>query len=162
MPAHDADPAPGSPPAIQTTTTRRGDQAVTVAAFEQETAPNGLLMGAGRIVVGFKPGSTPSAQTDASRAAGAMTTEAIGSSGMIAAQVSAGTTASALAAYRSRADVAWAEPDYARQATVIPNDPLFGQQSVPRHIGAPIAWDVTTGSPAVRIAILDCGIFSAS
>ena len=119
-------------------------------------------MAAGRIIVGFKPGASSSAQTDASRSAGAGTLEPIGSSGMLVARVPTGTAAQALATLRARADVAWAEPDYVRRATLIPNDPLFGQQYGPQHIGAPIAWDVTTGSPTVRIAILDCGIFSPS
>ena len=32
----------------------------------------------------------------------------------------------------------------------------------PQKIGAPIAWDVTTGQPSTRIAILDCGIYTES
>ena len=58
--------------------------------------------------------------------------------------------------------VVWAEPDYlAKQSSnvqVTPNDPLFSSQWGLSKIGAPIAWDVTTGNSNVIIAILDSGI----
>jgi len=40
----------------------------------------------------------------------------------------------------------------------VPNDPAFSRQWGLLKIGAPKAWGVTTGSPAVIIAILDSGI----
>lgn len=39
-----------------------------------------------------------------------------------------------------------------------PNDPFYTQQYGPQRIQAPLAWDVTTGSSTVKLAILDTGI----
>lgn len=59
-------------------------------------------------------------------------------------------------------EVEYAEPDRIMRHTLVPNDPLYGQQwhyyeSV-GGINAPAAWDMTTGSSAIVIAILDTGI----
>ena len=55
-------------------------------------------------------------------------------------------------------DVEFAEPDYLAQVMAVPNDPLYAQQWALPKIGAPAAWDVTTGSGAVPIAIIDSGL----
>jgi subtilisin family serine protease len=69
--------------------------------------------------------------------------------------------------------IAWAEPDSRQHGASAPADPLFGQQwglhnsgqdvegvsgTADADIDAPEAWDRTTGSPAVRVAIVDSGI----
>ena len=56
--------------------------------------------------------------------------------------------------------VAFAELDYAVQASevVTPNDPDWSRQWGPARIGAPAAWSVTTGSADVVIAVLDSGL----
>jgi subtilisin family serine protease len=64
----------------------------------------------------------------------------------------------------------WAEPNFIRQYQKFstPNDPLFGQQwhlhntgqggGVPgADVKAPAAWNVTTGSSAITIAVIDDG-----
>lgn len=53
--------------------------------------------------------------------------------------------------------VAFAEPNYLLSATLVPNDPNYGQQWALPKIGADRAWDLTTGGPVV-IAMLDTGI----
>jgi thermitase len=55
-------------------------------------------------------------------------------------------------------NVEWAEPDYIAHAAFIPNDPRYPDQWGLPQIQAPQAWDVTQGSPAVAIAIVDTGI----
>jgi subtilisin family serine protease len=58
--------------------------------------------------------------------------------------------------------VVWAEPDTTYAAARVPNDPCFtacggaadGQAEL-RTVGAPAAWDLTTGSAAVTVAVLD-------
>jgi subtilisin family serine protease len=65
---------------------------------------------------------------------------------------------------RKNPAVAFAEPDYAIAADSvstpgrIPDDPFFDQQWSLQKIGLPRAWQVTTGSPDVLIAIIDSGL----
>jgi thermitase len=79
----------------------------------------------------------------------------------------------AVAAMKRDPRVEYAEPDYYRHALSLPNDPLFGQQWGLRNTGqivhdvagtagddihAPEAWQRTTGSPDVKVAVLDSGM----
>jgi thermitase len=45
-----------------------------------------------------------------------------------------------------------------RYATRIPNDPQFGQQYWLNTIGAPSAWNITTGSSNIIVAVIDSGV----
>jgi thermitase len=54
--------------------------------------------------------------------------------------------------------VEYAELDYVVHASLIPNDPYFQQQWAPLKIQAPEAWDQTTGTSDVIIAIVDTGV----
>lgn len=49
------------------------------------------------------------------------------------------------------------EADFTLHASRVPNDPLFGQQYGMTKINAPLAWNVTTGSSSVIIAVIDTG-----
>lgn len=73
---------------------------------------------------------------------------------------------------RSRPEIAWAEPNLGFHPIVAVNDPLFPYQWALRNTGSPqqgygtpgadikaeSAWGITTGSPLVKIAILDSGV----
>jgi thermitase len=61
-------------------------------------------------------------------------------------------------AYGLNAKVAYAEPDFVAQAVSNPDDAYFGLQWGLTKIEAPQAWDVTSGSPDINIAILDTGV----
>src|SRR5205814_7372636 len=77
----------------------------------------------------------------------------------------------ALERYRSRADVVYAEPNYdlhTLQSQTMPSDPDFGQLwglhnvgqsggTVNADINAPEAWNITTGSSNVVVAVIDTG-----
>ncbi len=65
--------------------------------------------------------------------------------------------------------VAYAEPDYLVHSTATPNDPQFAGQwslhntgqdggTVDADIDAPEAWEITTGSSSVVVAVLDSGM----
>jgi subtilisin family serine protease len=54
--------------------------------------------------------------------------------------------------------VLYAEPDAVRTASAVPNDPNYPQQWGMAAINAPAAWDITTGSPQVTVAVVDTGI----
>jgi serine protease len=58
-------------------------------------------------------------------------------------------------------DVEYAEPDYIMRHMLVPNDPSYAAQwhyHGPQGINAPAAWDITTGSATVRVAVIDTGI----
>ena len=56
--------------------------------------------------------------------------------------------------------VAAAEPDgwMVLEPTATPNDPLYGSQWHLPRVGAPAAWDTTTGSSNIVVAIFDSGV----
>jgi subtilisin family serine protease len=54
--------------------------------------------------------------------------------------------------------VAFAQPNYAYRVFSAPDDPGYSQQWAHPLIGSPDAWDITTGSVGVTIAIIDTGI----
>jgi subtilisin family serine protease len=75
----------------------------------------------------------------------------------------------ALEALRRDPTVRVVEPDYVRTATAIPSDPLFDEQwglhnrgqsrgNADADMDAPEAWDTTTGSESVRVAVVDTGV----
>ena len=55
-------------------------------------------------------------------------------------------------------EVVNAEPNYYASSTLIPNDTDWSQQWGPVAIHCPEAWDTTTGSSSVTIAIVDTGV----
>lgn len=73
-----------------------------------------------------------------------------------------GKSAEALArAYEKNPKVVFAEPDHIVQTSMTPNDTLYSNQWALPKISAPAAWDVTTGSSALTIAVVDTGVESS-
>lgn len=81
----------------------------------------------------------------------------------------------AIAYYENQPGVKYAQPDYLYNYDTVPNDPSYSQQwglkntgqttpyfpsggTVGADINAEDAWDVTTGSDAIVIAVLDTGV----
>ena len=79
----------------------------------------------------------------------------------------------ALRALRDRGDVEFAQPDITYSLEAIPDDSLFGNQwglhnlgqtiggapgTVDADIDADFAWDVTTGSDDLIVAVIDSGV----
>jgi len=54
--------------------------------------------------------------------------------------------------------VEYAEPDMWATVYLTPNDPRWSQQWGPPAINAPQAWDITTGSSSIKIAVIDQGV----
>ncbi len=63
----------------------------------------------------------------------------------------------AVSYYQSLTTVQYAEPNYKGSYSVTPNDSKFNQQYAPQITKCPQAWDMTTGSTSVAVAILDSG-----
>src|SRR5205085_8504582 len=83
-----------------------------------------------------------------------------GSRLVLVAPTSGQTLDGAVAQLRGRADVQFAEADAVmRIAATTPTDPLYGTyQWDSVKIGLPAAWDRTTGSTAVTVAVVDTGV----
>ncbi len=61
--------------------------------------------------------------------------------------------------YKQNPDVLYAEPNYIYHASATtPNDPEYGELWGLEKIQAPAAWDITTGSEDVIIAVVDSGV----
>ena len=60
--------------------------------------------------------------------------------------------------FSANPDVLYAEPNYIVQAVATPNDPLYSQLYGMTKIGAPAAWDVTTGATSAVIGVIDTGV----
>lgn len=54
--------------------------------------------------------------------------------------------------------VEYVEPNRYRETYITPNDPSFAAQWGFAHVNAPAAWDRTTGSANITVAVIDTGI----
>ena len=115
----------------------------------------------GAVLVGLRPGAS-AASVGQLDAAGYEITDAIPGLDAVSVAVPVGQEAETAHRLAQVPGVAYAELDY--RASVqgnwhgIPNDPDFVKQWSLPLVGAPAAWDVTTGSLSVVIAVLDTGI----
>jgi thermitase len=66
--------------------------------------------------------------------------------------------AQVIRAFKSSPYVEYAEPNYIAHVFRIPNDLYWSSQWGMTKIEAPAAWDITTGSDSVTIAIVDTGV----
>lgn len=69
----------------------------------------------------------------------------------------------AVQALSRRPEVRYAEPNYIYRAFSSPNDPRFSElwglhQANDADVDAPAAWDITTGSSAIIVAVVDTGV----
>ena len=58
--------------------------------------------------------------------------------------------------------VAAVEPDWLARPAAVPDDPWYDRQWAHQQTGAEAAWDLTVGSPAVRVAVIDTGMWGAN
>ncbi len=136
-----------------------------------------------QVVVRFAPDASRSDRVDALSNAGAQDAHGLSLPDTQVVELPAGSDERAAAQQLERQpDVVWAEPNYVVEAdATTPDDPLFadlwglsntGQSAnqalsgvwTPQagvagiDVGAPAAWDTTTGSSAVRVGVVDTGI----
>lgn len=114
----------------------------------------------GWVLVKFKPGTPASSVAAAHRLCGSRVIDDIPQLGVQRVTAPRGREIDHAARYTRNPNVQFAEPDYTAQAMeTIPNDPWFTNwQSGFKAIQAPAAWDISTGSENVIIAIVDTGV----
>jgi subtilisin family serine protease len=135
------------------------DDEDAAAAQEQPAVP-------GRLLVKFKPGVGHAKRQEVLALHGARETGRIEQIGVHIIELPAQANERAHArAMRGRKEVEFAEPDYYAAPALTPNDPWYNDKYTPQwhlpKIDAPAAWDTTTGSSSVVIAILDTGVYGA-
>jgi thermitase len=113
----------------------------------------------GEILIKLKTSTTEPRQAAAALAVPELAAaDAVPGLGMLKLKVASGEEVRQAARFSARPGVAFAEPNYLAHALEVPNDPGFSAQWGLSQIDAPAAWDVSHGSSAVIIAIVDTGI----
>ena len=113
----------------------------------------------GEVIVQFEPGAESQQRSRARSAAGARSARAL--SLPRTQRLELGDRADVHAAAQRlerQPGVAWAAPNFVVDLYATPSDPRYGEQWAPQRVGAPAAWDITTGSPATTVAVIDSGI----
>jgi len=123
-----------------------------IAAAGDAAAP---VPAAQEILVRFEPGA---AQERALDAVGATLVERMPLGGLVRARLDPGVSlAAADRALERRSDVVAAGPNRTYELYATPNDTLYPELWGLDAISAPLAWDVTQGSNAVVVAVVDSG-----
>ena len=125
---------------------------LTPSGANQQSVP-------GQVVVGFRPNVDPVSRRLVVAEEGATAVSGIPSLGAQVLRVD-GSVQDAIASLEANPAVAYAEPNWIYHAEAVPNDPRYSQTYGLPKIQAPQAWDVTTGSAAVTVAVVDTGVAS--
>jgi len=113
----------------------------------------------GRVLVKPAASADESSVGNALQAAGAREVGRVPQIGVRILQVPEQAEAHVIAALSKNPNFEFAEPDYIANIILTPNDPYYAayQWHLPK-VSAPVAWDTTTGSAAVTIAVVDSGV----
>ncbi len=129
-------------------------------ALETETGQPGQPGQPGdTLLVRFEPGTESSEAREALEDVGAELVGAVGRTGFSEVTLPDGDAQDAARELEDSGVVATVEPDRVRRASVLPNDPAYGdwQANYLQAINLPAAWDLTTGSDNLTLAVLDSG-----
>ena len=113
----------------------------------------------GRVLVKPNDNADENAVQASVKAAGAREIGRVPQIGVRILQVPEQAEARVIAALSRNPNFDFAEPDYVANIILAPNDPYFSayQWHLPK-VSAPTAWDTTTGSASVTIAVVDSGV----
>jgi subtilisin family serine protease len=111
----------------------------------------------GQVVVRFRANVDSISRRQALSAESASTVKPLGVPGLQLVRVK-GSVPGAIAALKANPAVAYAEPNWIYRTQATPNDPRYPQLWGLGKMNAPSAWNTTTGSAGVKVAVVDTGI----
>gem|GEM_PF-1037326 len=130
-------------------------------AVSHASSPAGVEPG--ELLVRFERGAS---QSRALNALDAQVVERLPVTGLVRVEIEPGMSLKAAeAAFERRPEVRYAEPNHRFRILATPDDPDFNllwglNQANDADIDAPEAWDTTTGSDSVTVAVVDTGVQS--
>ena len=145
--------------------------AAPASALAQAPGPDAVP---GELIVRFKSSVGAAQREDVRDKVGAELEERLPVTGLEVVDLDAGVSlAAAESSFERQSSVLYAEPNYYRRAEAPVNDTLFGQLwgldntgqgvrgvggTADADIDAPEAWQLTTGSTSVKVAVVDTGV----
>ncbi len=138
-----------------------GASAATAPSFARASAGEYVP---GEVIVRFRAGVDATERRTTLAARGVTSVEPLALARTQVVKLAEGASVEdAVRAFERDPDVLFAEPNYLYKLSAVPNDTLFAQlwglhQGSDVDIDAPEAWDTTTGSPGVVVAVIDSGI----
>ena len=113
----------------------------------------------GELLVRFATTVTSASRTGVLGDLDATVVERLPLSGLVRVRLEPGTSVEeAAAAFERRAGVRYAHPNHRYRISVTPNDTNWSSLWGMTKIDAPTAWDTTTGSNSITVAVVDTGI----
>lgn len=113
----------------------------------------------GEVLVKFKDGTPMSTKAAIHRQNNGRVLEPINAIGVERVAVARGMETAYAKKYKENKNVLYAEPNYvASVADTLPNDPFLPNQSDFTRMGVTAAWDISTGSSSVIVAVIDTGV----
>ena len=119
---------------------------------------NGYEAVANEVLVKASAGANAAVFAEALHANQIDNVQTVGSNGWQLLHSSGLSAARLVSAFNASASVERAEPNYVVHADLIPNDPFWPNLYGMRNIDGPDAWDLSTGSTANVVAVIDTGI----
>jgi len=131
---------------------------VSLAAMPESGGGKGHKYEPGELIVKYRPGGE-GRRGELHRRHGSRKMKEFPGYAMEQVKVRPGTLVEdAVREFENDPEVEYAEPNYRVQAYAVPGDPYYPQLWGMAKINAPAAWDTSTGSGEVVIAVIDSGI----
>jgi len=111
-----------------------------------------------RVIVGWRRGAGPETAYAIAQRLGGRVRRVMPRLGLAVIETPDLETAEAQVLAAAAPDVEFVEPDLMMYPALVPTDPRYGEQWHHPLIHSPEAWDVTTGSRATVVAVIDSGV----